>query len=301
MEFSRNDVAAFLEAVRSGSVSRAAETLGVTQPSVSKAIRRLEDDVGVQLAERGAHGIRLTSEGQLFLETAKRYEAQHFELVRLASELRARHSGLLRMGITSPASDSLAVHAMSELVRRRPGMRLQLRIGKSDELNSAVEDGILDAAVVPSYPGQTWNCAQVALTIEDVQVVVRNRHPLTRKTDVSLEDLAPFAWVMASQHSAARQLLQSVLQNHGAPAPHVAVEADYMSEAAMGVVAKTDLLSIVPSPVLQGWLGRVVPLSIPQLHFQRTQVLLTRPQATWSPLMTDLRDLLLASRPRSGR
>lgn len=53
MNLSVADLTAFIEIVRSGSISRAAQHLGVTQPSVSKAIRRLEDEVGVQLLERG--------------------------------------------------------------------------------------------------------------------------------------------------------------------------------------------------------------------------------------------------------
>jgi DNA-binding transcriptional LysR family regulator len=299
MDLSRTDIATFIEVVRSGSVSRAALHIGVTQPSVSKALRRLEDAVGVPLVERGVHGVKLTNEGQLFLETAKRFEAQHFELVRLASELRARHSGLLRLGITSPCGDSIAVHAVSALVRRRPGMRLRMHIGKSDELNAKVEDGELDLAVVPSYQGQTWSCAQVALSDDEARLVVRQGHPLLQLPSVSLQDLTPYAWVMPSQQSAALHALQKALQQSGAPAPHVALEPDYVSEAVMGIICRTDLLSMVPASVLRGWLGRVVPLSIPELQMQRTQVLLSRPQATWSPLMEDLRDLLLSYRPTS--
>jgi len=297
MDLSRADIAAFIEVVRSGGVSRAALNIGVTQPSVSKALRRLEESVGVSLLERGVHGVRLTSEGQLFLEAAKRFEVQHLELVRLSSELRARHSGLLRLGITSPSSDSIAVHAISDLVRRRPGVRLQLHVGKSDELNAKVEDGELDLAVVPAYHGQSMSCSQIALSQEEMRLVVRAGHPLAQLPSVGLHDLTPFAWVMPSQQSAALHALQRVLQQNGAPAPHVALEPDYVSEAVMGIITRTDLLSMIPSSVLRGWLGRVMPLSVPELQIQRTQVLLSRPQASWSALMIDLRDLLLSYRP----
>ncbi|OZI71805.1 LysR family transcriptional regulator [Bordetella genomosp. 12] len=294
MNFSRNDIAAFLEVVRAGSVSRAADNIGVTQPSVSKALRRLEDEAGVTLLERGVHGAKLTNEGQLFHETARRYEAQHHELVRTATELRARHSGLLRIGITSPG-ESVVVHSMSELVRRRPGVRLQLRIGKSDELNAAVEDGLLDLAVAPTYPGQHWSCTQLTLAEEDSRLVARVHHPLAQKANLQLCDLAPYAWVMASQHSAARQLLNGIFQSHNEPVPRVALEVDYMSEASLGLLASTDLLALVRSPLLRGWLGRVVPLPLAQLHIKRSLVLLTRPEAEWSHLMVEFRGVLLAA------
>jgi DNA-binding transcriptional LysR family regulator len=62
----------------------------------------------------------------------------------------------------------------------------------------------------------------------------------------------------------------------------------------MGLIASTDLVGLVPTSVLRAWRGRVEALPLPMLELRRTLVLLTRPQATWSPLMTAFRDLLLA-------
>jgi DNA-binding transcriptional LysR family regulator len=298
MELSPSDLGAFLEVVRSGGVSRAAQHLGLTQPSVSKAIRRLEDEVGVQLLERGVRGARLTAEGALFLEAAKRFEVQRFELVRAAQELRARHAGLLRLGITSPAADSIAARAAAELSRRRPGMRLQLRIGKSDALDAAIEDGELDLAVVPAYEGQQLQGERIDLGEDPMRVVVRHGHPLLARPRVGIDDLTPYAWIMAPPRSAARRHLFAIFERSGAPLPRVAIETEYTSEAAMGILATTDLLSVVPASVLRGWLGRVMPLDIPVLDVQRTLVLLSRPAAQWSPLMNDFRALLLSHRPR---
>ena len=262
MNLSVSDLSAFLEVVRSGSVSRAAQQLGVTQPSVSKAVRRLEDEVGVQLLERGLHGAHLTADGEMFLEAAQRFEVQRFELTRAASELRARHAGLLRLGITSPASDSIAVLAASELVRRRPGMRLRLVIGTSDVLDAAVEQGELDLAVVPSYRGQGLQSTQQELGGDHIRIVVRQGHPLLALPQVRLEDLTPYTWVMAPPQSAARRHFFAIFERAGAPAPRVAVETEYTSEAAMAILTSTDLLSIVPSSVLRSWLGKVTPLVI---------------------------------------
>jgi DNA-binding transcriptional LysR family regulator len=278
-------------------VSRAAEQIGITQPSISKAIRRLEDEVGVSLFKRGAHGARLTSEGHFFLDTARRFEAQHFELVRTASELRARHSGLLRIGITSPAADSFAVRAIAEMVRRRPAMRLQLSFGKSDDLNAAVEDGELDLAIVPTYPGQSLSCAQVDISEDQTRVVVRAAHPLARQATLGIGDLTPYGWVMPSAQSAARRHVFQIFERSGAPMPHVGIETEYISEAVMGVLMATDLLAIVPASVLRSWLGRVQPLPIPELEIRRTQVLLSHPQAKWTPLMSSFRELMLDFRP----
>jgi DNA-binding transcriptional LysR family regulator len=299
MNFSRNDIVAFLEVARTGSVSRAADHVGLTQPSVSKAVKRLEEELGVSLFQRGTHGARLTSEGQFFLESAKRYEAQHFELVRTASEMRAQHSGLLRIGMTSPAADGLAVRAIAEMVRRRPATRLQLTFGKSDALNAAVEDGEIDLALVPTYPGHSLSCSKVDIAEDHTHIVVRASHPLTQLPLVSISDLLSYGWVMPSPKSVARRHVFQIFEKNGVAAPHVGIEAEYISEAIMGVLMGTDLLAMVPTSVLRGWLGRVQPLPVPELEIRRTVVLLFNPQAKWTPLMNAFRDLLLDMRPQS--
>lgn len=297
MEFSRHDIATFLAVARCGNVSRAAVEVGMSQPSVSKAIRRLEQETGVPLFERSGHGVRLTGEGLVFLETARRFDAQHFELVRTASELRARHAGVLRVGITSPAPDGIAVRAIAELVRRRPGMRLHLTIDRSDTLAAAIEDAQLDLAVVPAYPGQALDCAQIALSEDAAQVVVRAGHPLTQRPQPTIADLAPYRWVLPLARSAARRHMTQIFERAGVPAPQVSVEAEYTSEAVMGIVQATDLLALAPSSVLRSWRGRVQPLALPELEVRRTLVLLSHPQARWTHLMTAFRDLVMDLRP----
>jgi DNA-binding transcriptional LysR family regulator len=296
MSFSPTDITYFLEVARQGHVGRAAEAVGVTQPAVSKSIRRLEDAVGVALFERGAHGARLTAEGQLFLESARRFDTGHIELMRSASELRAQHAGLLRVGLTNAAGDGPAVRVLSDMVRHRPGLRLTLVIGKSDALNDAVAKAELDVAVVPSYPGISFSCDQLALSEDTVRVAARADHPLARRAALTLSDLTDCAWAMPSRRSAARRLVMQIFERAGAPEPRVTLEADYMSEAAMGLIASTDLVGLVPASVMRAWLGRVEALPLPILELRRTLVLLTRPQGNWSPLMAAFRDQLLVDR-----
>jgi DNA-binding transcriptional LysR family regulator len=229
MSFSPCDITYFLEVARHGNVGRAATAVGVTQPAISKAIRRLESTVGVALFERGAHGARLTSDGQLFLESARQFDAQHSAILRSAADLRAHHAGMLRVGLTNPASDSPVVQVLSEMVRQRPGMRLVLTIGKSDTLNDAVEKGELDMAVTPSFPGISFSCSQMELSEDWMRVAARAKHPLFSLSELSLQDISDFSWLLPSRQSATRRLLTNMLEHSGYSAPRVAIEADYRS------------------------------------------------------------------------
>ena len=300
MRFSPTDIAYFLETARLGHVGRAALSVGVTQPAVSKAIRRLEQAVGVPLFERAAHGVLLTGDGHLFLESARRFDAQHAEMQHAAMDLRAQHGGLLRVGLTQPTGDSAVVRVLAEMVRRRPGLRLTLTIGKSDALSDAVQRGELDVAVAPAYPGLAFGCNQLKLGEDRVRVAARVGHPLAHREDLALSDLAAFSWVMPSRGSASRRLVTQMFEQAGLPAPRVTMEADYMTDAVLGLVAGTDLLVVAPASVLHHWFGRVNALLLAELDLRRTVVLLSRTGASWSPLMVAFRELLQQAGPGGG-
>jgi len=291
MSFSAIDIAYFLEIARQAHMGRAAQEAGVTQPAMTKALRRLEDAVGVPLFERGGHGMRLTANGQLFLETARRFHTEHKEMLRAASELRAQHAGLLRVGLTNPHGDSHVVQALADMVRKRPGLRMALRIDRSDILNAAVEAGELDVAVVPSYPGLSLSCTQLVLNKDKVYLSCRVQHPLFSLAQPTLQDLVPYSWIAAGRSSAARRLIAEMFEAADLPGPRTTLEIEYMSEAAMGMLAGTDLLAMVPARVLRSWIGRIMPL--PLLTVPRSLVLLTRPNAALPPLVMAFRDALL--------
>ena len=100
MNIGLRDIGYFLCVAETGSLSRAAETWEVGQPAISKAIRRLELELGLTLLERHARGARLSAAGQNFLPVAKNLHAGHGEAQRLAGEMRAQRAGLLRIGVT---------------------------------------------------------------------------------------------------------------------------------------------------------------------------------------------------------
>ncbi|MGY8524443.1 LysR family transcriptional regulator [Paracidovorax citrulli] len=292
MKLNPTDISAFLAVARSGNVGRAALQLQLTQPSVSKAIQRLERETGVTLFERGSMGVRLTAEGHLFGEVARRLEAQYAETVRTAEELRAHHAGLLRLGITNPASDGIAILALGEMIRKRPGLRATLTIGKSDALNQAVEDGRLDLAIVPSYPAYRFTCAQLEVSEDRMRLVARVGHPVHRLASPQAADLSAFGWIMPDRHSAARRMVSDIFEREGAPSPRVVVEVDYSSEAVVGLLCATDLLALIPNAMLRDWSGKLAPIAFPALQIQRGLSLLSRPGGHWSPLMTDFRDIV---------
>src|SRR6218665_1331936 len=132
MPLSIRDIEYFLAVAKTGLLSAAADELGVTQSALTKAVQRAEADL--PLFERSARGMALTSAGQRMLGQAHRLRADYADLVLLANEMRARQSGLLRVGVTDTTAGNRVALALGSLLAQRPGLRVHLRVDRSDAL-----------------------------------------------------------------------------------------------------------------------------------------------------------------------
>ncbi|MCK9512398.1 MAG: LysR substrate-binding domain-containing protein [Pigmentiphaga sp.] len=153
MNLTLRDIEYFVAVVEHGGLARAAVALGISQPALSKSLKRLEEESGLLLLHRDSRPIQPTSAGLVFLEHARRLRAEYHDAVRNAAELRAGAAGLLRLGATGATLDDVVLPVLARLLPRRPAMRVQITAALSDELAAQVESGQLDIAVLPTYDG----------------------------------------------------------------------------------------------------------------------------------------------------
>ncbi len=291
--YSSTDIQYFLAVAKFGHIGRAALHCEVHPSSISRAIQRLEQSIGVVLLERGVQGSRLTGAGETFHEAAQRWLAQQRNLERVAAELRAHRRGTLRLGVTNPSGEDPATRALAWLLAQRPGLRIRLTHGQSDVLQADVLTGQLDAAVVPIYTGVSLECVTHEIAIDPLEPVARHDHPVWQRHSPALTDLIDYDWILPGPDAAARRLLAQRFAEAGLPAPRVAVETEYPSQAAMGLLSRTNLLCLASRPVQRQWAHEIRPLPIESLKVARRTVLLTHPQGTWTPLLLALRDALM--------
>jgi LysR family nitrogen assimilation transcriptional regulator len=131
-----------------GSVTRAAEILHIVQPAVSRQLRLLEEDMGVQLFDRGRHGMTLTESGQILVEYARR--AIH-ELDRARAEIQPTSGavkGIVTIGLLPSTSDLLASALVSAISISHPGIRLRILTGYAGHLQDWLESGEVDTALL---------------------------------------------------------------------------------------------------------------------------------------------------------
>lgn len=138
----------FLQTAKHGNLTKAAQQLHITQPSVSYAIKQMEESLGLKLFHRMSKGVSLTEEGRALLV----YVEQSFSLLDAGQhyirEMKQLHEGELRIG----ASDSLIKHVLLPYLNRfhqqYPGIRIRLSHGKSHDIANRLKDGLLDCGIV---------------------------------------------------------------------------------------------------------------------------------------------------------
>lgn len=169
-------------------VSRAAETLNISQPSVSNAIANLEREFGVQLFTRRRKRLLLTKEGRILLELAEKLLSQAEETSRTMREL-GSHNKVLRLGVP-PMIGSLVLPILyGEHFKSYPQLQVRIVEGDSSELKRLLADDQIDMAFLPHiHPFGGNLCAEHLTKLQNV-CCVNKAHPLATRKSIRFEEL----------------------------------------------------------------------------------------------------------------
>lgn len=178
----------FLAIVREGSFSRAADACRVAQPSITRAIRRLEADLGGILFDRRRNRVELTELGRSVLPRLERVDAELSEVARSAAELTDMRKHLLRLGLMCTLGPSRLLELLDATSRRIEGLELRLSEAKA---RSIVEDLIADRidiaiACLPNYPEEI---SYKPIFSERYAVAFRGGHRFERMDEVAFDEL----------------------------------------------------------------------------------------------------------------
>ena len=185
----------FVMLAETRSFRRAAERLFMAQPPLSVAIRKLEEEIGVPLFERGARGVRLTPAGEAACEAAKRCLRDADEVTSAARAAASGEAGRLRIGFIGSVTFGLMPQLIQAFGQRYPNVRLELREATNESLLAAVDEETLDIGFVrlPTArpPGVEFQWVQ-----RDVFVAaLPAKHPLARSKRLSMGDLADQSFI----------------------------------------------------------------------------------------------------------
>jgi DNA-binding transcriptional LysR family regulator len=183
------DLKHLVAAAQYGSFRRAAAALHMRQSTLSRAIKQLEDGLGVTLFVRSTGGVRLTPAGSQFLETAKRVLADFEALVSTARALGRGSVGRLVLGLPASRVSLVLRGVLRDYANQLPDVTIQLVVKSRIALLSDLNAGRLDLAIVGGdVPRQ--DCESISLWPERIVVAAPQEHPIANKPFVLWTDLA---------------------------------------------------------------------------------------------------------------
>ena len=168
--------------------SKAAELCFVSQPTLSTQIRKLEEELGVQLVERSPRQVMLTRVGEEVVQRGRTILSEVEAMKAVARRSRDPHSGLLRLGIFPTLAPYLLPHVIPGIRRRFPKLTLRLFEEKTEQILDMLIQGRLDAGVL-ALPAGGDQIVSRKLFEEPFVVAMPEGHPLSRRKRLSLDDL----------------------------------------------------------------------------------------------------------------
>jgi DNA-binding transcriptional LysR family regulator len=166
----------------SGSFSRSAEALFLTQPALSRSIRALEDEVGQALFDRIGRRNELTPFGREVLDRARQIVFEMDELVASGRRMQEGRAGRLRVGMGSGPGAMLMTPLLLAVAQRHPGLHLTISRGATERLVQALRERELDALVIDARSLSPSSDLRV-VTLSEMRGVFmcRRDHPLLRE------------------------------------------------------------------------------------------------------------------------
>lgn len=211
--------------------ARAAEACGVTQPSLSAAIKQLEGELGVKLVFRGSRYEGLTPEGARVLDWARRIVG---DARTLREEMRAaRHglSGKLRLGVV-PTALPMVAQLTSPYLARHPNVRLEILARSSIQILQQIDNLTLDAGISYLDNEPLGRVETVPLYPERYAVLMRRDHALAGRATLDWADLAGLPLCLLTPDMQNRRILNHALAQAGVP-----VDLQLQSNSTLALVA----------------------------------------------------------------
>jgi LysR family transcriptional regulator of gallate degradation len=220
--------------------------MGVSQPALSKVLRRLESEFGVPLFDRLPRGLEPTEYGTALAEAARAIDTNYRLAMRQIDAMRDAKVGELNIGAGATWRDRLLPEAVAAFVEMRPGVRVTIQTGSRDAILTSLIDGEIDMAFVPVQDGAPYSqdVRSEVLVTDTLVVAARADHPLTGRKDVPLAELARLRWAMATGRYVAERF-RAVFKRYGIDPPDSIVATEDMN-CLLDIVARTDLVAYVP-------------------------------------------------------
>lgn len=249
----------FCKACELHNITKAAEQLFVSQPTVTAAVRSLEKEFNVLLLERKYKGFQLTEEGRIFYEEARQFlaEADHFEQ---RMHWMAEKKSSLTLGLTRSTGVMIYAESFPFYAQKHTNVQVHVTTGSALELVRELEVKHIDAAILPLPPQGLPDTMRVyPLRPVEFVLTVSENHPLAGRKEATVEDILHEKLVSTVNDSLKTQKLEELFAVYGAE-PNVVYRYDQLSTA-FHMIRSENLCGVFPREMAERQKGiAAVPL-----------------------------------------
>jgi DNA-binding transcriptional LysR family regulator len=217
MQLQLYQVRYFLALARTLNFTRAAEQCNVTQPALTKAVQKLEQELGGTLIHRERHLTQLTELGKMILPTLEKIFAAA-EAVRLQAQgYQKKTIAPLKIGLVPSVSAALITELLFDLTSLIPDLRVDLNEADANALVAMLLDSQINAALVGDAMELPGRIDRWTLFKERYMLVLSRQHPLARKSVVPLEDLREAVFLERIGCDIASRFKEACFADHPGP------------------------------------------------------------------------------------
>jgi DNA-binding transcriptional LysR family regulator len=260
----------FSRVVQEKSFSKAADKVFRTQPAVSIAIRRLEEEIGLPLLDRTQKAPVLTEAGQVVYDYAQRILGLRDQVGQAIAEMQSLKRGLIRVG----ANESTSLYLLPELIlkfrEQHPDVKVEIFRHVSSRLPREVLDRNIDFALMASEPGDR-DLEAFPLLKDELVLIMSPKHPLASRPSVKIKDLGKESFVAHNVKSGSRVKVIEAFARQHTPL-NISLELATI-ETIKRFVQKRVGLAFVPRMCVREELERGVLVNVPVRGLTHTRTL----------------------------
>ncbi len=278
------DIEYFAVVAEHGHLGRAAESLGLSQPALSKSLRRLEQSLQAKVVKRTPKGVELTAEGSALLLHVRELRLSLQDVAREIADLGQGRVGHLRIGAGPITAEHLLPAALIATLKSAPKVTLKISVSDNDLMIPALRNGELDLIVNFLRASPSEGLAQEHLFDDEFVVFASAGHRLTKLKRVTLADLAQERWAVSDPTLGYRQWLDRKFHDNGMPPPQVAVETRSI-RLRLQTLASSDLVDFTSRHVFRQAAQQfgLKELPVKELEWRRSIGVIYRKDAYLSP------------------
>jgi DNA-binding transcriptional LysR family regulator len=276
MTLEMNYLEHFTAAVEEGSIGKAARTLNISQPGLTRSIRMLEEQLEVTLLERSSKGVKPTDYGSSFYTRAKSILIEASRAQTEIQEMRGETEALLTIGTIPVQANFILPEATIKFLEIHKNVKLKVVQKARGEILSSLNKGEFDfifSMLVEEVMGQGKSIEQnpdedyitQLLFYDRASVIVRPDHPVFKSDKNVLENLSNYSWVMPRSNSDQRLYINNFFAQTGLSLPKISVECQTLPYL-KNLVSKSDLVGIMTTNTIcvEEQFGLIKSIPIPR-------------------------------------